>query len=76
MEAFVGFLQNHDQNGNLPDGKRIVDRVDAARPDFGHFIASLTSQLPMFFMGEEAHLRCGFPFFFDLPEPCVRETRS
>ena len=76
MEAFVGFLQNHDQIGNRPDGKRIVDRVDAARLDFAHFVTLLTPQIPMFFMGEEAHLRCGFPFFFDLPEPYATEKRD
>jgi malto-oligosyltrehalose trehalohydrolase len=69
MDAFIGFVQNHDQIGNRPDGKRIVDRADAARLDFGHFVTLLSPQIPMFFMGEEAHLRRPFLFFFDLPEP-------
>jgi malto-oligosyltrehalose trehalohydrolase len=78
MEAFVDFLQNHDQVGNRPDNRRIVDRVDAERLDFAHFTLLLSPQIPMFFMGEEAHLRTPFQFFFDLPEPfrsAQREAR-
>lgn len=76
MEAFIGYLQNHDQIGNRPDNKRIVERVDAERLDFGHFVTLLSPQIPMFFMGEEAHQRCPFLFFFDLPEPWRSEKRE
>ncbi len=75
-EAFIGYLQNHDQIGNRPDNKRIVDRVDAERLDFGHFVTLLSPQVPMFFMGEEAHLRRPFMFFFDLPEPTASKLRD
>jgi len=76
MEAFVAFLQNHDQIGNRPDNKRIVDRVDAERLDFAHFVTLLNPQIPLFFMGEEAHLRCPFMFFFDLPQPFAEKHRD
>ena len=76
MEAFVAYVQNHDQIGNRPDGGRLVDRVDAQRLDFGHFVTLLSPQLPLFFMGEEAHLRCKFMFFFDLPEPIQSKNRD
>ena len=76
MEAFVAFVQNHDQIGNRPDGQRMVSRVDAARLDFGHFVTLLSPQIPLFFMGEEAHLRCPFYFFFDLPEPQRSQHRD
>src|SRR5690606_36212936 len=33
-------------------------------------------QIPLFFMGEEGHLRTGFPFYFDLPEPVARDKRQ
>lgn len=75
MEAFVAFIQNHDQIGNRVDGKRIVDRVDADRLDFAHFVTLLNPQIPMFFMGEEAHLRRGFAFFFDFAAE-VAEARA
>jgi malto-oligosyltrehalose trehalohydrolase len=76
MQAFVAFLHNHDQIGNRPDGKRIVDRVDAERLDFAHFVVLLSPQIPMFFMGEEARLRQPFYFFFDLPEPDQSRLRD
>lgn len=76
MQAFVSFLHNHDQIGNRPDGARIVERVDAERLDFAHFVLLLSPQIPLFFMGEEAHLRCPFLFFFDLPEPVRSELRD
>ena len=76
MEAFVDFLQNHDQVGNRPDNCRIVDRVDADRLDFAHFLLLLSPQIPLFFMGEEAHLRVPFLFFFDLPEPFCSAMRD
>jgi malto-oligosyltrehalose trehalohydrolase len=75
MQAFVAFMQNHDQIGNRADGKRIVDRVDAGRLDFGHFVTLLNPQIPMFFMGDEAQLRRGFPFFVDLP-PDIAAARA
>jgi malto-oligosyltrehalose trehalohydrolase len=76
MEAFVAFLHNHDQIGNRPDNKRIVDRVDAERLDFAHFVTLLSPQIPLFFMGEEAHLRGPFMYFFDLPEPIASRKRD
>ena len=65
-EALVGFVQNHDQIGNRADGKRLADRISAEKLDFVQFVAMLAPHLPLFFMGEEAHLRSGFPFFIDL----------
>ena len=75
-DSFITYVQNHDQIGNRPDGARIVDRVDADRLDFGHFVTLLNPQIPLFFMGEEAHLRTRFFFFFDLPEPARSEKRD
>src|SRR5690606_22223194 len=57
MDAFIVYGQNHDQIGNRPDGRRIVERVDARRLDFMHFVMLLNPQIPLFFMGEEGHLR-------------------
>ena len=67
-DSFVSFVQNHDQIGNRADSKRLPDRIGAEKLDFLHFIAFLAPQIPLFFMGEEAHLRSGFPFFVDLAE--------
>ena len=75
-EAFVGFVQNHDQIGNRPDGKRLADRISADKLDFVQFLAMLAPHLPLFFMGEEAHIRSCFTFFVDLEGEAARTKRD
>lgn len=65
-DAFVGFVQNHDQIGNRPDGKRLADSISAEKLDFVQFLGLLAPQLPLFFMGEEAHVRSPFTYFVDI----------
>jgi len=65
-DAFVGFVQNHDQIGNRPDGKRLADSIGAEKLDFVQFLGLLAPQLPLFFMGEEAHVRSPFTYFVDI----------
>jgi maltooligosyltrehalose trehalohydrolase len=67
-DAFITYVQNHDQIGNRIDGMRLPDRISANKLDFLHFVAFLAPQIPLFFMGEEGHLCSSFPFFVDLPE--------
>ncbi len=74
--AFVSFIQNHDQIGNQPDGRRLAEDLDAERLDFLHFVIMLSPQIPMFFMGEEAHFRAPFPFFGDLKGEFSDEIRA
>ncbi|SHG29804.1 maltooligosyl trehalose hydrolase [Kaistia soli DSM 19436] len=74
--AFVSFIQNHDQIGNQPDGRRLAEDLDAERLDFLHFVIMLSPQIPMFFMGEEAHIRAPFPFFGDLKGEFSAEIRE
>ena len=74
--AFVSFIQNHDQIGNQPDGRRLAEDLDAERLDFLHFVIMLSPQIPMFFMGEEAHFRAPFPFFGDLKGEFSDEVRA
>ena len=66
-DCFITYVQNHDQIGNRGDNRRLPDRVSAEKLDFLHFVAFMAPQIPLFFMGEEAHLRTPFPFFIDLP---------
>lgn len=66
-DSFITYVQNHDQIGNRPDSRRLPDRIGPDKLDFLHFLAMLAPQIPLFFMGEEAHLRTQFPFFIDLP---------
>ena len=64
-DAFVAFIQNHDQVGNRAFG----DRIGAiAEPEAVRAIASiylLLPQIPMLFMGEEWNASQPFPFFCD-----------
>lgn len=78
LDAFVSYMQNHDQIGNRADGRRLPDRVSAEKLDFLHFVMLLAPQIPLFFVGEEADMRTPFPFFVDLPEKeaaIVRQDR-
>lgn len=75
-DCFVSYVQNHDQIGNRGDGKRLPDRVGADKLDFLHFVMMLAPQVPLFFMGEEGHMRSPFPFFFDLPEEAAEPKRA
>lgn len=75
-DAFVGYLQNHDQIGNRGDARRLTELVDAERLDFVHFITMLSPHIPLFFMGEEAALTTPFPFFIDFPEADAEEKRQ
>jgi maltooligosyltrehalose trehalohydrolase len=75
-DSFITYVQNHDQIGNRADCKRLPDRTSAQKLDFLHFVTFLAPQIPLFFMGEEAHLRSRFPFFIDLPEDDARAKRD
>lgn len=75
-DAFITYVQNHDQIGNRGDNSRLPDRISAEKLDFLHFVAMLAPQIPLFFMGEEGHLRAKFPFFTDLPEEAAKAKQE
>ena len=64
-QAFVAFIQNHDQIGN----RALGDRIDAySAPEALRAISAvylLAPQVPMLFMGEEWASARPFPFFCD-----------
>jgi 1,4-alpha-glucan branching enzyme len=64
-EAFVSFLQNHDQVGNRAFGDRIVDIAPSAKVKMVMEILLLSPQPPLLFMGEEFGARTSFLFFCD-----------
>ena len=71
-EAFVNFLQNHDQIGNRPDAARLSQLL-APPPLFA--AETLLALLPtpiLLFMGEELHAPSGFPFFCDFTGELAR----
>lgn len=64
-DAFVSFIQNHDQIGNRAFGERLNE---IASPEALRAVAAvylLLPQIPMLFMGEEWNSRRRFPFFCD-----------
>jgi maltooligosyltrehalose trehalohydrolase len=71
--AFVGFLQNHDQVGNLPFGTRIAARTEEAALHASIAIVLLSPQIPLLFMGEEWASTRPFAFFCDF-EPGLRDA--
>ena len=77
-DAFVAFLQNHDQIGNRAFGDRLSQTV---RPQVMRALAAvylLLPQIPMLFMGEEWGATQPFPYFCDFDGElgaAVREGR-
>lgn len=64
-EAFINFLQNHDQIGNRAFGERLVS---LAEPDIVEALTAITllsPQIPFLFMGEEYGETQPFYFFCD-----------
>jgi malto-oligosyltrehalose trehalohydrolase len=77
-EAFVAFIQNHDQVGNRAFGDRLneIAPEPAVRAVAACYL--LLPQVPMLFMGEEWSAEQPFPFFCDFHgalADAVREGR-
>ncbi|HUQ53635.1 MAG TPA: malto-oligosyltrehalose trehalohydrolase, partial [Gammaproteobacteria bacterium] len=64
-EAFVNFLQNHDQIGNRPDAARMWRLLEGRRQLAAETLLALLPTPIMLFMGDELHAPSGFPFFCD-----------
>jgi 1,4-alpha-glucan branching enzyme/maltooligosyltrehalose trehalohydrolase len=64
-QAFVSFLQNHDQIGNRAFGERIgaLAKPPAVRAALA--VILLAPSVPLLFMGEEFAAQTPFPFFCD-----------
>lgn len=64
-QAFINFLQNHDQIGNRARGERIDDLAPPAAVRAAVSLILLAPSPPMLFMGQEMGSRQPFPFFCD-----------
>jgi malto-oligosyltrehalose trehalohydrolase len=62
-DAFVGFLQNHDQIGNRAYGERLGHIAPEAAMNAAVAVYLLMPQVPLLFMGEEWNAAQCFPFF-------------
>lgn len=77
-EAFVSFLQNHDQIGNRAFGERLTQLVDTSALRAVAALVLLAPSPPLLFMGEEFGALTPFLFFCDFgPDlaSAVREGR-
>jgi malto-oligosyltrehalose trehalohydrolase len=75
-DAFVTFIQNHDQIGNRAFGERLNA---LAPPKIIRALASvylIAPQTPMLFMGEEWGAKEPFPYFCDFDEPLAEAIRE
>jgi maltooligosyltrehalose trehalohydrolase len=75
-DAFVSFIQNHDQIGNRAFGDRLSQ---AATDQALKAVAAtylLAPQIPMLFMGEEWASRQPFPFFCDFHAELAQAVRD
>ncbi|AEG02091.1 malto-oligosyltrehalose trehalohydrolase [Methylomonas methanica] len=75
-QAFVNFLQNHDQVGNRPFGERLHQLVapDALRAATA--VLLLSPFPPMLFMGQEWGSRQPFNFFCDFEAHLAKRVRQ
>ena len=64
-EAFVSFIQNHDQIGNRAFGERLTALAEPAARRALAAVYLLLPQIPMIFMGEEWGAEEPFLFFCD-----------
>jgi maltooligosyltrehalose trehalohydrolase len=75
-EAFIAFIQNHDQIGNRAFGERLSVLADADVLRALAAIYLLSPQIPMLFMGEEWGAKEPFPFFCDLGDDLAEAVRN
>jgi maltooligosyltrehalose trehalohydrolase len=75
-EAFVNFLQNHDQVGNRAMGDRLPELADARALEALQAILLLAPQVPMLFMGDEYGERRPFLFFCDFEGELAETVRE
>src|SRR5512139_2372234 len=64
-QAFVSFLQNHDQVGNRAFGERLSQLAPAPALRAAAAVCLLAPAIPLLFMGEEFAAATPFPFFCD-----------
>jgi maltooligosyltrehalose trehalohydrolase len=80
-QAFVAFLQNHDQIGNRAQGERLTSLADPDHLRLARAVLLLSPQIPMLFMGDDWGSTTPFQFFVNFEndaalEQAIREGRA
>lgn len=74
-QAFVAFIQNHDQIGNRAQGDRLTSLADPRHLKLARAVLYLAPLIPMIFMGEEWGTKTPFQFFVNFErEPDLEEA--
>ncbi len=74
-QAFVAFLQNHDQIGNRAQGERLTSLSDPRHLALARAGLLLSPQIPMIFMGDEWGATTPFQFFVNFEtDPALEEA--
>ena len=71
---FVTFIQNHDQIGNRPFGRRITDLCDFESAKLAAGLLLSSPYTPLIFMGEEYAASQPFLFFSDYGDEHLRKA--
>ena len=75
-DAFIAFIQNHDQIGNRAFGERINQITDPEAVKALVAVYLLLPQIPMIFMGEEWRATTPFPYFCDFHGELADKVRQ
>ena len=75
-DAFVAFIQNHDQIGNRAFGERLSEIAPAEAVRAVVAVYLLLPQIPMLFMGEEWSTSRPFTFFCDFHGELAEAVRK
>ena len=75
-EAFVNFLQNHDQVGNRAFGERLPSLAPGAALRSAIAVLLLAPSVPLLFMGEEFAAASPFLFFCDFAGDLAQAVRN
>jgi malto-oligosyltrehalose trehalohydrolase len=75
-DAFVLFLQNHDQIGNRALGERLTVLTDRESLRAATVLQLLSPQIPLIFMGEEWGAEEPFLFFTDFHDELAEAVRE
>ncbi|HEY2568783.1 MAG TPA: malto-oligosyltrehalose trehalohydrolase [Candidatus Udaeobacter sp.] len=73
-EAFVSFIENHDQIANTGPGERLRFRASPSRYRALTALLLLGPWTPMFFQGEEFGASSPFMFFADIGDASLRDA--
>jgi malto-oligosyltrehalose trehalohydrolase/4-alpha-glucanotransferase len=75
-QAFIAFIQNHDQVGNRALGERLASLASLEVVRAVAAVYLLLPQIPMLFMGEEWGSTQPFPFFCDFEPQLAQAVRK